>query len=171
MRNTDANKKKRISSLFLDYLACTHPYYSKFFLDLGEENVEFALECLSSGKGGFSYEVVTGFNSLSATPKIVISGTSKLFTLGSGMKESLRTNQRGVENCLKCSGWETWVILMTFITSRVYSYLVWSWSIDGKKSRMKLDLILDASRLKTLWVVLLRESSQKLFWFTPEMSK
>ena len=101
--STDANKKKRISSLFLDYLACTYPYYSKFFLDLGEENLEFALECLSSGKGGFSYEVKTGFNSLSATPKIVISGTSKLFTLGSGMKESLRTNQMGVGNFLKCS--------------------------------------------------------------------
>ena len=102
-RSTNANKKKRISSLFLDYLACTHPYYRKFFLDLGEENLEFALECLSSGKGGFSYEVMMGFNSLSATPKIVISGTSKLFTLGSGMKESLRTNQMAVENCLKCS--------------------------------------------------------------------
>ena len=68
-RSTDANEKKRIRSLFLDYLAYTHPYYSKFFLDLGEENIEFALEYLSSGKGCFPYEVVTGFDSLSATPE------------------------------------------------------------------------------------------------------
>ena len=35
----NANEKKRICSLFLDYLAYTHPYYSNFFLDLGEENI------------------------------------------------------------------------------------------------------------------------------------
>ena len=37
--STNANKKKRIHSLFLDYLGYTHPYYSKFFLNLGEENI------------------------------------------------------------------------------------------------------------------------------------
>ena len=35
-RSNDANEKKRIHSLFLDYLAYIHPYYSKLFLDLGE---------------------------------------------------------------------------------------------------------------------------------------
>ena len=42
-RSTDANEKKRMGSLFLDYLAYTHPYYSKFFLDLGQKNIEFSL--------------------------------------------------------------------------------------------------------------------------------
>ena len=42
-RSTDANEKKIMSSLFLDYLAYTHPYYSKFFLDLGQKNIEFSL--------------------------------------------------------------------------------------------------------------------------------
>ena len=50
-RTADANEKKRIRSLFLDYLAYTHPYYSKFLLDIEEENIEFTLEYLSSGKG------------------------------------------------------------------------------------------------------------------------
>ena len=41
MRITDANEeKKKIHTLFLDYLAYTHPYYSEFFLDLGEENIK-----------------------------------------------------------------------------------------------------------------------------------
>ena len=52
--STNTKEKKRIRSLFLDYLAYTHPYHSKFFLDLGEENIEFALEYLSSGKGVFA---------------------------------------------------------------------------------------------------------------------
>ena len=68
-RTADANEKKRIRSLFLDYLAYTHPYYSKFFLDIEEENIEFTLEYLSSGKGCFPWQVVTGFDSLSATPE------------------------------------------------------------------------------------------------------
>ena len=37
--STNANKKKRIHILFLDYLGYTHPYCSKFFLNLGEENI------------------------------------------------------------------------------------------------------------------------------------
>ena len=41
--STGANEKKRIQCLFLDYLAYTYPYYSNFFLDLGEENVEFVV--------------------------------------------------------------------------------------------------------------------------------
>ena len=68
-RSTDANEKKRIRNLFLDYMSCTHPYWSQFFLDLGEENTEFALEYVPTGKGYFPYEVVTGFDSLSAIPK------------------------------------------------------------------------------------------------------
>ena len=68
--STSANKKKRRRCLFLDYLAYTYPYYSKFFLDAGEENLEFVLECLSSGKGCFPYKVVTGFNSLCYPPKL-----------------------------------------------------------------------------------------------------
>ena len=38
-RSTDACEKKRIRSLILDYLAYAHPYYSKFFINLGEENI------------------------------------------------------------------------------------------------------------------------------------
>ena len=98
---------------------------------------------------------------------MVYSGTSNIFTLGSGMKGFLK-NGRGLENGLKWSKWETWVILMTVITSWTYRYLVWSWTIDGKKSRMKVDLILDISRLRALWVVLLRESSEKLFFDLPK---
>ena len=62
--STGANERKRIRCLFLDYLAYTYPYYRKFFLDLGGENIEFVLECLSYGKGCSPYKVVTGFNSL-----------------------------------------------------------------------------------------------------------
>ena len=43
-----------------------HPYYSKFFLQLDEEEM-YVLDYLSSGKSCFPYEEVTGFNSLSAT--------------------------------------------------------------------------------------------------------
>ena len=51
--STDANKKKRISSLFLDYLACTYPYYSKFFLDLGEKILSLLLSACPLEKGFF----------------------------------------------------------------------------------------------------------------------
>ena len=84
-RSTDANEKKRIRSLFLDYLDYTHLYYSRCFLDLGEENIEFALGYLSSVKGCFPYEVVASFDSLSLSllpPKMLICRTSKHFTLG-----------------------------------------------------------------------------------------
>ena len=37
-----------------------------FFSELTEEEKEFVLDYLSSGKGCFPYEVVTGFNSHSA---------------------------------------------------------------------------------------------------------
>ena len=68
-RSTDANEKKRIRSLFLDYLTYAHLYYSRFVLDLGEKNIEFALEYLSSGRWSFHYEVVMGFRSLTVTPE------------------------------------------------------------------------------------------------------
>ena len=120
-RSTGA--KKRIQSLFLDYLGkrnrlrilfVLYYYYSKFFLDLGDFllililivilNIEFVLEYLSSGKGCFPYEVETGFDSLSLLPpKMEISGTSNLFTLGSWSKGFLKKNERGLENCLSCS--------------------------------------------------------------------
>ena len=45
-----------------------HPYYSKFFLQLDEEEIMYVLDYLSSGKGCFPYEQVTDFDSLSATP-------------------------------------------------------------------------------------------------------
>ena len=56
-------------SLFLDYLAYVHVYYSEFFLSLPKEDIEFVLNNLSSGKGCFPYEIVTGFRSLSAVPE------------------------------------------------------------------------------------------------------
>ena len=34
-------EKTRIKSLFLDYLAYVHPYYSKFFMDLSKEDMQF----------------------------------------------------------------------------------------------------------------------------------
>ena len=39
---------------------------ANFFLSLPKEDIEFALEYLSSVKGCFPYEIVTGFHSLSA---------------------------------------------------------------------------------------------------------
>ena len=35
-RSTDPNEKKRIKSLFIDYLGYVHLYYSNFFLQLDE---------------------------------------------------------------------------------------------------------------------------------------
>ena len=59
-RSTELAEKKRISSLFLDYLGFQHPYYSTFFLhDLLEEDRIFVLDYLCLGKGCFPYEVVT----------------------------------------------------------------------------------------------------------------
>ena len=69
-RSTDSSERERIQSLLLDYLAFQHPYYSQLFLsDLTEEDRNFVLEYLSSGKGCFPFEVVTGFDSLSPTPE------------------------------------------------------------------------------------------------------
>ena len=68
-RSTDPTEKKRISSLFLDYLGFQHLYYSTFFLqDLSEDDRTFVLDYLCLGKSCFPYEVVTGFNSLSVKP-------------------------------------------------------------------------------------------------------
>ena len=55
--------------MFIDYLGYVHPYYSKFFLQLDEEEIMYVLDYLSSGKDCFPYEQITGFNSLSATPE------------------------------------------------------------------------------------------------------
>ena len=38
-RSTDPNEKKRIKSLFIDYLGYVHFYYSNFFLQLDEEEI------------------------------------------------------------------------------------------------------------------------------------
>ena len=68
-RSTNPTEKKRISSLFLDFLGFQHPYYSTFFLqDLSEEDRTFVLDYLCPGRGCFPYEVVTGFGSLSVKP-------------------------------------------------------------------------------------------------------
>ena len=68
-RSTTSKRKKRIECLFLEFLGFQHLYYSKFFLqELSEDNRNYALQHISSGKGCFPYESVTGFNSLSATP-------------------------------------------------------------------------------------------------------
>ena len=62
-------KKIRIECLFLEFLGFQHSYYSKSFLqELSEDDRNYVLQYLSSGKGFFPYESVTGFNSLSATP-------------------------------------------------------------------------------------------------------
>ena len=69
-RSTDSSERERIQSLLLDYLAFQHPYYSQLFLsDLTEEDKNFVLEYLSSGKGCFPFEAVNGFDSLSPTPE------------------------------------------------------------------------------------------------------
>ena len=44
-RSTDPNEKKKIKSLFIDNLGYLHPYYSKFFLQLDEEEIIFVLDC------------------------------------------------------------------------------------------------------------------------------
>ena len=46
-RSTNKNEKKRTPSLFLDYLAYVHVYYSQFSLSLPREDIEFVLEYLS----------------------------------------------------------------------------------------------------------------------------
>ena len=70
VRNTTSEEKKRIKCFFLEFLGFQHPYYSKFFLqELSEDDRNYVLQYLSLGKGCFSYESATGFNSLSATPK------------------------------------------------------------------------------------------------------
>ena len=67
-RSTTSEEKIRIECLFLGFLGFQHPYYSKFFLQsLSEDDRNYALQYLSSGKGCFPYESVTGFNSLSVT--------------------------------------------------------------------------------------------------------
>ena len=68
--STNADQKSRIKNVFLEYIGHVHPYYSTFFIDeLSQENKQFVLEYLASGKGCFPYEIVTGFNSLSAVPE------------------------------------------------------------------------------------------------------
>ena len=68
--STNADEKSRIKKLFLEYLEYVHPYYSTLFVDeLSQENKKFVLEYLASRKGCFPYEIVTGFNSLSAVPE------------------------------------------------------------------------------------------------------
>ena len=68
-RSTKPAEKKRIFSLFLDYLGFQHPYNSTFFLhDLLEEDRTFVLDYLCSGKGCFPHEIITGFTSLSVKP-------------------------------------------------------------------------------------------------------
>ena len=58
-----SKKKKRIESLFLEFLGFQHLYYSKFFLQqLSEDDRNYVLQYFSSRKGCFPYESVTGFN-------------------------------------------------------------------------------------------------------------
>ena len=67
-RSTTSEEKIRIECLCLEFLGFQHPYYSKFFLqELSEDDPNYVLQCLSSGKGCSPYESVTGSNSLSAT--------------------------------------------------------------------------------------------------------
>ena len=67
--SANAEEKTRIKSLFLDYFAYVHPYYSNFSMTLLKEGMQFVLEHLASGKGCFPYEIVTVFNSLSTVPE------------------------------------------------------------------------------------------------------
>ena len=56
--------------MFLEFLGFQLPYYSKFFIqELSEDDRNYVFQYLSSGKGCFPYETLTGFNSLSATPE------------------------------------------------------------------------------------------------------
>ena len=57
-----------VKSLFIGYLDFEHPYYKTFFLYLSEDDRNFVLDYLSSSKGCFPYEIVTGFESLSSVP-------------------------------------------------------------------------------------------------------
>ena len=68
--NIDNAYKNSIIVIFLDYLGFKHPYYSKFFLtELSDEDQNYVLTYLSSGKSCFPYKAVTGFNSLSSIPE------------------------------------------------------------------------------------------------------
>ena len=78
--------------MFDDHLAFQHRYYKNFFTsELAEEEKECSWLFII-GKECFLYEVVTGFNSLSAVPEIGTSSQLTLFTWGWGMKISLKKN-------------------------------------------------------------------------------
>ena len=104
-RSTEPAEKKRISSLFLDYLGFQNPYYSTFFLhDLSEEDRTFVLDFLCSGKGYFLFEVVTGFNSLSVKPDDGDFWSIETFysrLRDEGISQTKKKSGKGVENCLK----------------------------------------------------------------------
>ena len=54
----------------MDYLGFQYWYYSQFFSnELRVENRNHVLAYLSSGKGCFPYELVTGFNSFASVPE------------------------------------------------------------------------------------------------------
>ena len=105
------------------------------------------LEYLSSGKGCFPYEVVTGFDSLFATPEDgdfwdISTFYSKLRDEGISQKE-----WEGCQKLHKTLKMRISAILTTSITYRTLLYSVSSRSIGGKKSKTKLVSILDVSRL------------------------
>ena len=68
-KSTDNVDKDGIKSSYLEYLGFQHPCNSKFFLALSEEDRNYMLSYLNSGKGCFPYESATSFHSLASVPE------------------------------------------------------------------------------------------------------
>ena len=100
-RSTDANEKKNFLTIQTTLIFTT----ADVFLILEKKIQSLLLSTCLLEKGVFptKQQRVLILSLSLQPPKMVISRTSKLFTLGSGMKEFLKENGRGVENCLKCS--------------------------------------------------------------------
>ena len=69
-------KKKKLRPCLLITLPFNILITIFFFSELTEEEKEFVLDYLSSGKGCFPYEVVTGFNSHSAVQLTLLKNLS-----------------------------------------------------------------------------------------------